>query len=315
MKKPVPGISRSKTKSSKKTSERRPQTPISLSASAGVEASARYVRERKTTEVIPPDVTRAKSRAWLDLISPITEWAGLKGDKLRHKRDLLRLQREDTLTQIVSRAMEQVGGSPTRPVPVKFLVPFLEQASLEEPDSALVELWANLLATAAEEYDPRHVHFSSIMSQISSNQASAFRTLLFVTSERDLEFARDAVTQDYLPQRIQRFLVESLRGREANVSIDSFLSAVEAVFNIHGIEVVYISVNEGDASYESDLWYSNYSDSTEADYEILEAVGLVRRVEAEVSIGRFELYGAYYAMTALGYHFAKACKVFVSESV
>ena len=56
-----------------------------VDASLKVEAttSARYSRERKITQLIPADVTRANAGAWLDLISPITQWAALKGDALR----------------------------------------------------------------------------------------------------------------------------------------------------------------------------------------------------------------------------------------
>lgn len=83
---------------------------IGLSASAKIAAIAKasYARTKTTTETIPPDVTRAKIGAWLDLISPLTEWAGLKGDELRHKRILLRLQREDILDEIVNRARKKL---------------------------------------------------------------------------------------------------------------------------------------------------------------------------------------------------------------
>jgi hypothetical protein len=59
-----------------------------VSATAKVEATARasYQHKKTVTEIIPPDVTRAKADAWLTLILPITEWAGLRGDQLRHKR-------------------------------------------------------------------------------------------------------------------------------------------------------------------------------------------------------------------------------------
>jgi hypothetical protein len=50
-----------------------------IKAEAKVEAVASFQRKKHVTEVIPPDVTRAKAGAWLDLISPVTEWAGLKG--------------------------------------------------------------------------------------------------------------------------------------------------------------------------------------------------------------------------------------------
>lgn len=66
---------------------------LSIKGTAKAEAIAKAVFERKKsiTEVIPPDVTRAKAGRWLDLISPITEWAGLKGDALRFRRAQLRI--------------------------------------------------------------------------------------------------------------------------------------------------------------------------------------------------------------------------------
>jgi hypothetical protein len=42
-----------------------------------VGATASYEISKKVTQEIPEDVTRARSWAWLDLISPLTEWAGL----------------------------------------------------------------------------------------------------------------------------------------------------------------------------------------------------------------------------------------------
>src|SRR5262249_20385607 len=55
-------------------------------------------------------------------------------------------------------------------IPMKFAIPFLERASLEESDSELVDLWSNLLASAAEEFDPHPIHFVSIVSRISPSQ-------------------------------------------------------------------------------------------------------------------------------------------------
>jgi hypothetical protein len=93
-------------------------------ASAKIEASAKAIIQRKKviTEVIPPDVTRAKAGAWLTLISPITEWAGLKGDALRHKREQLRIQQEITLQRIAIELSKKIGNrTVVRPVPTKIL--------------------------------------------------------------------------------------------------------------------------------------------------------------------------------------------------
>ena len=80
--------------------------------SAKAVASAKFTRKRIIQESVPADVTRAKATARLDLISPLTEWAGLKGDELRQKRVQLRLQREDVLTRIGEKCTKRLGLRP-----------------------------------------------------------------------------------------------------------------------------------------------------------------------------------------------------------
>lgn len=120
------------------------------SAKAEAVVKASYQRKRITTEIIPPDVTRAKAGAWLSLISPITEWAGLKGDALRYKRAQLRVQQEaalEALAEGVQKRMEQE--TVVQPLPSKILVPAIEAVSLEDAASPLIEWWADLLVSGA----------------------------------------------------------------------------------------------------------------------------------------------------------------------
>src|SRR5947209_3584621 len=173
------------------------KSPIKAAANVEVVARATYQRKRTTTEVIPPDVTRAKTVAWLDLISPLTEWAGLKGDELRLRRSQLRLQREDVLAEIVERARRRLENSETdrKPIQNKFLVPFLEKASLEDKNSSLIDMWAGLLASAAEGGSSNHIHFVSIMSQLSPQQGELFAMLVHTVSERVLGLAMDRIKE------------------------------------------------------------------------------------------------------------------------
>src|ERR1043165_586819 len=124
---------------------KKPNMRIDAKASAKVEAVARatYQRKRTTTEIIPADVTRAKAGRWLDLISPITEWAGLRGDALRFQRDQLRIRQEAALEKLADtvRGMMQ-GQMVLHPLPPKILVPALEAVSLEDPMSPLIHWWA-----------------------------------------------------------------------------------------------------------------------------------------------------------------------------
>jgi hypothetical protein len=147
-------------------------------AKAEISAKASYQRKHTIQEVVPADVTRAKAGAWLDLISPITEWAGLKGDQLRNKRALFRIQQEETLLRIAESIRHKLKDQEViSPVPPKILVPALESASLENPsDDLMVDIWANLLANAAsgEVVEPRYV---GILKELSGRQAILLRQL------------------------------------------------------------------------------------------------------------------------------------------
>src|SRR5689334_4355486 len=86
-----------------------------------------------------------------DIIRPFSERRGLRADQIR-------LQREDVLIQVATKARKrlEIEGKIPNPVPNKFLIPFMEKCSLEELDNELVERWASLLATASTSFDPIH---------------------------------------------------------------------------------------------------------------------------------------------------------------
>jgi hypothetical protein len=94
---------------------RKKPKPLEVSAKASAKfeavAKATYQRKKITTEVVPPNVSRAKAGAWLDLISPITEWAGLKGDALRYRRAQLRIQQDNALERLAKMVRDQDEGS------------------------------------------------------------------------------------------------------------------------------------------------------------------------------------------------------------
>jgi len=63
-------------------------------------------------------------------------------------------------------------------VPVKFLVPFLEQASLEElgNDKTVLDMWANLLASASH-YQSRQVLFIDLLGKLSTADARMIKLI------------------------------------------------------------------------------------------------------------------------------------------
>ena len=252
---------------------------VTARAKANVEAVAKvaYIRKRTTSEVIPPDVTRARATAWLDLISPLTEWAGLKGDALRQKREVLGLQREDTLAEIARRfAQRRSRRKKEIPIPNKFLVPFLEQSSLEDRNSPLVDLWANLLVSATEEFAQNHIYFISVISRISQAQAKIFTGMIGSENLSALEKARDQIAATYEFHAIQDFVTEIINRRDPQDD-DEFSEEIVELFYMAGISVVHSAFenNETKAYRDISFPYGYYVDNDEADYSILSLLDLL----------------------------------------
>jgi hypothetical protein len=103
--------------------------------------------------------------ALVDIIRPFTEACGLRADQIR-------LQRADVAYEIAEKAKQtaELQGLDLTPPPTKFLVPFLEHASLEDQDAELHFRWAALLLSASTHYDARQLTFIDIMSRLSSQE-------------------------------------------------------------------------------------------------------------------------------------------------
>lgn len=191
------------------------ESNITAKASAKIEAIAKatYARKRHVTQIIPPDVTRAKAGRWLDLISPITEWAGLKGDALRYRRQQLRIQQESSLVRLAEMLSSKIAGREVRqPVPLKILVPALEKASLENPEDVyMIEKWADLLAASATQPNVPP-HFVSILAELSGSQA---RLLEKIVLKREVvgspDFAFNGVMLDLDDSILQELFQEMVR--------------------------------------------------------------------------------------------------------
>jgi hypothetical protein len=102
--------------------------------------------------------------------SPASELGAYIADKIRALR-------YNSLLRIVENAEKKAKERHLhlKMPPVKFFVPFCESASLEEEDDvtsgSLSDLWANLLVSAASEYDPRHLMFLRVLKELTSNES------------------------------------------------------------------------------------------------------------------------------------------------
>lgn len=137
----------------------RPKLPVSieLGAKANLEVKAE----------IPPASAGRFLDALTDLIRPWSERRGLKADSIR-------LHREDVALEIARRAAKRIALENSNPqrIPLKVIVPLLEKGSQEgADDDFMIDRWANLLASAAEEGSSVSPRFVSLIGELSSRQA------------------------------------------------------------------------------------------------------------------------------------------------
>lgn len=292
----------------KKTSKSGVGAKASAKIKVVAKATATFQRKKEITEIIPPDVTRAKASAWLDLISPITEWAGLKGDQIRHKRELLRIQREDVLTTIMLRARQRLDelGDSIKPIPNKFVVPFLEKASLEDPNSDLIDAWVGLLTSAATDFNPHMVRFCSILSEIGKTEVQFLHRLCREArnSRRNLNAIEDAPMQFSTTDLVRRFnsTIETSESLQKN-----FENIIERHEMPGGLVMIFgiddrTTGGSFDRSHDLDdsIWDSSVS--------LLQSLGLVENnmfISGEVH--HYSWYAESVSLTSFGVAFVSAC--------
>lgn len=113
---------------------------------------------------IPEDVTREASTFLQRLLGPVAQAADLLSDKIR-------VVRFENAIKTIKKAKQICMEENIKPkeVPVNFLVPFLEQVSLQD-DSEIQDIWARLLASAVADYDPIINVIKDTLSRLTINE-------------------------------------------------------------------------------------------------------------------------------------------------
>jgi hypothetical protein len=295
---------------------KRADAKLDAVATAKLEAVARasYQRKKVITEAIPPDVTRAKAGAWLDLISPITEWAGLRGDKLRQKRNALRLQQEEVLNKIVYEAIKRLGDGEQEvtPLPNKFLVPFLEKASLEDVDSKLIETWTTLLTAAATAFNPRMVRFCSILAELGPDEVRYLHRLCRASrvKRRAIILIRDVPLEFYQVELVNRIneLIDPQKSHRSNAK--NIIDSLELPGGIFTVLCVHEWGGEG-----HEVLHPMFAHDAYRSIALLQSLGIVNLLH--FLSGRKEQtawYAEAVALTEFGVEFVCACDPEIKEA-
>jgi hypothetical protein len=230
--------------------------------------------------------------ALTDIVRPWSEKRGLKAD-------LIRLQREDVAFDIALRAKRrlEIGDRERHPVPLKVLIPLLEYGSQEAPDDEfMIEMWANLLASATKEgsIPPR---FVSILGELNGDQARLF---MHLASQRDADrMAPPIVGKDAQEHAIRVIMLDS------KLTPAAAATQILASYRRSGTYVSLLLVSPTDDGAE--LYQTTDPDiATESakiiDLSILTSLHLLEQVTIDMEIGQPQIRHIilhYYTLTSM----------------
>jgi hypothetical protein len=279
---------------------------VGLKASASLEA-------RVSTE-IPAQSTGRFLDAITDIFRPFSERRGLKADQIR-------LQREEVLIEIARKAQERLAieEQPPSPLPNKFLIPFLEKASLEEEGNVMIERWADLLASCSIEPSQAHPRFVQILSEMTADDARLLH--LIALNNFDEVHAPDAAFTDgpitYQPKFIYRQLLDLLtkqrRTKNINRFLDKLYGQIAEVFVNPGIAVIDVAV-----SFENKFWsfkldllphmhISRVLSREHRALSVLYSLHLLQEHYVEITHNALDIQVWYVSTTDLGVEFMRKC--------
>jgi hypothetical protein len=132
-----------------------------------------------------PDLTAASvGKALAPLLGGVgKEVSGLVADQIR----FLRWKNAVKIVKKAARIAKENDVDPKQ-VPLKFIVPFIEGASLEDDvkDEKLSDMWANLLASAVTKYESRYTLYVDLLKKLSSDDAKCLSKLRSIISKESI---------------------------------------------------------------------------------------------------------------------------------
>jgi hypothetical protein len=240
-------------------------------------------------------IRQALGRALTDFLGPAAQEGGqVIADQVR----FLRWRVGVRIVERAQRIAEEKRLSSGR-IPLKFLVPFLEQASLQEEEGDLSEMWSHLLAKARDSYSDRHVTFLGILNALSPAEAEVLKHMWRTADAQKLFSAWTVHTpMDHL----ERYMASSpLRGG-ALLRFDHEVTAHD--FEVDSAVVYFF--HEDNVPNMNELSFRGASEISDLIH--LQALGLVSVLWNAVSTPKHRHFVVVARLTPFGYDFLEACE-------
>jgi hypothetical protein len=278
---------------------------VTLDFGLGAKASL----EAKVSTEIPAQSSGRFLDALTDIIRPFSERRGLKADQIR-------LQREEVLIKVARKARRrmEIENQPIRPPPNKFLVPFLEKASLEEVDSVLIDRWADLLAICSADPPSAHPRFVQILSEMVGNDIQLLHSIAFNCiddgSNRFLDcyWRFDSV---YLRDKIEEFFRKLETSQNQNDLIDRIYDHTIKLFEYPGVSLLEVEVITRSEHWGLDRNMMERKPPAELKHssilDILYSLQVLKECNLTSRVRDLEFNVQYVCITSLGVEFMTKC--------
>lgn len=285
---------------------------MSNSPKIKVDIGAKLSAQAKISTKVPAKSAGRLIDALTDVFRPFSERRGLKADQIR-------LQREDVLIEIAQKTKKRmtIERAKIQPVPNKFLIPFLEKASLEETSSYLVNMWSHLLTSCCSDPSNAHPRYVQILSELTAEDAQLLKDIAYNHIEK-LTF-HGLRTFGYSPIAFERIARECLEGPGSPVIDDDNIRAIYTriteIFDEPGLGLINISVMTDDGEQTvrledeiKNVFLEDYLAGNQRTHlEILISLSLIRQIEVELSLAGVTVIVEYVHMTPLGSSFFMLC--------
>jgi hypothetical protein len=244
---------------------------------------------------MPQDEPRQSlGRALGDLLGPA---AGELGQLLA---DQVRFARWRAALAIVERAkkISDDKGLSRKTVPIRFIVPFLEKASLQDGDNGLAEMWSALLARAQDQYEDRYIGYIDILNTLSPSEANILNTM-WKSAGRDIfsAWSMGAPMEHFGGHNLEHSpILGSSFSFEREVSVEDFVSDGSIVYFFH----------EDDVPNMNELNFRDMHDFIDLSH--LQSQGLIAVLWAAVRTPKHRHFVAVARLSPLGYDFVDACQ-------
>ncbi|NGO50980.1 Abi-alpha family protein [Allomesorhizobium camelthorni] len=236
------------------------------------------------------------TNAIADLLSPFSEAGGVVGDHIRFFR-------QSSALRAIARAREIAveRGLELRPVPPKFLLQWVEKASLEdESEDNLTEQWAELLASASANYKSAHVAYADLLGQIDKKDAELLRFFALDTSSfASLEYDWLMANRGF-PNPVPKKLTELCEKPETTWGeILEWVEGWGLQANVHVLQVGGPSAMPLSTDFYKDR---------ELNIGCLIRNGCLKKEDSKIRANGQEMYISWISITKFGFDFVYACE-------